>query len=82
MAEARATSGATLEPAATACSHCGFWHQGACLRIKAIEYHSNGTVKRVEYHEPQPIIVGQPDPTLLPAPSEMQATKVLRPSDR
>lgn len=33
------------------CEHCGNWHQGKCPRIKAIEYHENGNVKRVEYHE-------------------------------
>lgn len=26
-------------------------HHGPCPRIKAIEYHPNGTVKRIEYHE-------------------------------
>lgn len=33
------------------CAHCGSPspHQGQCPRIKAIEYHENGTVKRVEY---------------------------------
>ena len=33
------------------CEHCGAWHSfGVCPRVKAIEYHPNGTVKRVEYH--------------------------------
>jgi hypothetical protein len=32
------------------CEHCGMWHSGVCPRIKAIEYHPNGTVKRVGYH--------------------------------
>jgi len=36
------------------CGHCGYGHSGTCPRIKAIEYYANGTVKRVEYHEPQP----------------------------
>lgn len=31
------------------CQHCGMHHQGACPRVKAIEYYSDGTVKRVEY---------------------------------
>jgi hypothetical protein len=34
------------------CQHCGSCHPGACPRIKAMEYHLNGTVKRVEYHSP------------------------------
>lgn len=38
-----------------ACPYCSSpWsaqiHGGACPRIKAIEYHPNGTVKRVELH--------------------------------
>ena len=31
------------------CPHCGNWHSGQCPRIKAIELHPDGTVKRVEY---------------------------------
>jgi hypothetical protein len=27
------------------------FHPGACPRVKAIEYHENGTVKRVELRE-------------------------------
>jgi hypothetical protein len=34
------------------CGHCGFWHQGPCPNVKAIEYHRNGSVKRIEYREP------------------------------
>lgn len=36
------------------CGHCGTMHTGTCHRIKAIEYHENGTIKRVEYHAPLP----------------------------
>lgn len=32
------------------CPHCGYGHTGTCPRIKAVEYHQDGTVKRVEYH--------------------------------
>ena len=35
------------------CGHCGLMHTGPCPRIKAIEYYPDGTVKRVEYREPQ-----------------------------
>ena len=31
------------------CSYCGNHHNGACPKVKAIEYHPNGTVKRVEF---------------------------------
>ena len=44
------------------CQHCGMGHTGACPRVKTIEYHQNGTVKRVEYFEPQPLVVGNTDP--------------------
>lgn len=37
---------------ANTCGHCGMIHGPACPRIRAIEYYENGTVKRVEYHEP------------------------------
>lgn len=33
------------------CEHCGNYHTGTCPRIKAIEYHKNGKIKRVEYHD-------------------------------
>ncbi len=36
------------------CPHCGMGHSGTCPRIRAIEYHPNGTVKRIEFHSPQP----------------------------
>lgn len=31
------------------CEHCGLVHETTCPRIKAIEYHENGIVKRVEF---------------------------------
>lgn len=33
------------------CRHCGYTHIGQCPRIKAIEYHECGAIKRVEYKE-------------------------------
>lgn len=33
------------------CPHCGGSHSGECHRIKAIEYHENGQIKRVEYKD-------------------------------
>lgn len=32
------------------CGYCGAFHAGVCSRVKAIEYHENGMVKRVEFH--------------------------------
>ncbi len=42
------------------CGHCSqpalgsyVFHGGHCPKVKAIEYHPNGTVKRVEFHGEQ-----------------------------
>lgn len=39
------------------CRYCGSTlpHPGICPSVKAIEYHPDGTVKRVEFHGPQPL---------------------------
>ena len=34
------------------CPHCGMGHGAVCPRIKAVEYHADGTIKRVEYFDP------------------------------
>jgi hypothetical protein len=36
------------------CTHCGKIHAGRCPLVKAIEYHENGIVKRVEYFPIKP----------------------------
>ena len=41
------------------CPHCSgngiqTIHGGTCPRIKAIEYHPDGTTKRIEFHELKP----------------------------
>ena len=33
------------------CGYCGKYHQGICPRIKSVEYHDNGTVRRVEFYD-------------------------------
>lgn len=46
----------------TTCPHCGMIHQTTCPRIKAIEYNQDGvTVKRIEFHAPQQVVVGNPE---------------------
>jgi hypothetical protein len=40
----------TIGDSTSMCPHCGVGHIGTCPRIKAIEYHLDGTVKRVEFH--------------------------------
>jgi hypothetical protein len=31
------------------CRWCSGYHSGTCPKVKAIEYHPNGSVKRVEF---------------------------------
>jgi hypothetical protein len=33
------------------CRWCGRWHGPVCPRVQAIEYHPDGTVKRVEFRQ-------------------------------
>lgn len=40
------------------CPHCGTSHDTTCPRIRAIEYHQDGTVKRVEFHTYAPVVTG------------------------
>jgi hypothetical protein len=42
------TTAMTLPP----CAYCNGYHSGTCPRIEAIEYHPNGTVKRIEFKDP------------------------------
>lgn len=36
------------------CPYCSLVHEGTCPRISAIEYHRDGTIKRVEFHDVTP----------------------------
>lgn len=45
------------------CGFCGNFHGKICPSVRAIEYHENGTIKRVEFmrpvdlcHPPQPMV--------------------------
>lgn len=43
------------------CEHCGSVSctKGVCWRIKKIEYQDDGlTIRSIEYHPPQPLVVG------------------------
>lgn len=50
------------------CPYCGLPHAGTCPRVKAIEYHPDGSLKRVEFHQPPPVqitslrdlVIGEP----------------------
>jgi hypothetical protein len=42
-------SSPNLSNVSTACPHCGLYHATTCPLVKAIEYHPNGQVKRVEF---------------------------------
>jgi hypothetical protein len=40
------------------CEFCGQYHpHQTCWRIKEIEYHQNGMIKRVVLHEPKTLIL-------------------------
>ena len=60
------------------CEHCGNYHTGTCPRIKAIEYHKNGKIKRVEYHDMSAASVPfvQSKPWYLP-PYEITSTSLV-----
>jgi hypothetical protein len=47
------------------CPHCGYGHIGTCPKIKAIEYHQDGTVRRIEFHPVAPMVVPADDPVRL-----------------
>lgn len=54
----------------TTCRHCGQHHGPHCPLVKAVEYYPDGSLKRVEYIDAQPIqTVPQPFAPNWPAPS-------------
>jgi hypothetical protein len=42
----------SIVPIQNACGYCGGFHSGTCPRVKSITYHQNGTVAKVEFHDP------------------------------
>lgn len=55
------------------CEFCGLAHGKICPSVRAIEYHANGKVKRVEFMRPvdcHPIslVPMLPPPTIVPQP--------------
>ena len=54
MAGDDATAPGTIQPT---CPHCGFVGHPVtqCPRVAAVEYNTDGTIRRVEYHKPEPI---------------------------
>ena len=50
------TVGVTSAGFGVACPHCGGTHKETCHKIRAIEYYENGTIKRVEFHAPAPVV--------------------------
>lgn len=46
---------ATTAPPPGTCRWCGMIHGPRCYAVAAIEYHPDGTVKRVEFVPPQPV---------------------------
>jgi hypothetical protein len=35
------------------CPHCGCYHSTTCPRVAGIEYNPDGTIKRVDLHNPE-----------------------------
>jgi hypothetical protein len=48
------------------CRYCGpnTFHSGICPRVEEIEYHNDGTVRRVKLRESLPILVPTPPASL------------------
>ena len=42
-------SGTTAGNSYPQCPYCGLYHQGTCPKIESIEYHQNGTVKKITF---------------------------------
>lgn len=42
------------------CRYCGMHHAAKCSLVKAMEYHPDGSLKRVEFYEPtrSPVVGG------------------------
>lgn len=51
----------TASPDPTRCEHCGMFHNTTCPRIRAVEYHECGTIKRVEFHAQSSAVMSDPD---------------------
>lgn len=51
----------------TPCRYCGTYHGVRCPSVAAIEYHPDGTVRRVEFVQPLAAVVG-PGSQILPQP--------------
>lgn len=50
--KAEATSyGVTAADKPLGCPYCGMIHATTCWRVKAIEYHPDGSIKRVELRD-------------------------------
>lgn len=46
----------TMTPLPAACRWCGFAHGPRCPAVAAMEFHPDGTLKRVEFVQPPPLI--------------------------
>ena len=59
------------------CPHCGSNHNtnAQCPKIKAIEYHENGTIKRVEYFAPKDYMPSRTIPNGVYPPYEITSSE-------
>ena len=40
----------------TQCYYCGLYHDDVCGRVESIEYHPNGTVRKITFHADAPVV--------------------------
>lgn len=61
------------------CCYCHQIHVGKCPLVKALEYHPDGTMKRVEFYAPNdyaPALFANPGPAASPFPLDHRATQI------
>lgn len=46
----------------TPCEHCHQIHQHPCPWVAAYEYHPDGTLKRIEFRAPAPLVAAASEP--------------------
>jgi len=64
ISASRPTTGSTGSNDPVRCQWCGTFHSTKCHLVKAVEFHPDGSVKRVEFYEPPPLAATYVEPGL------------------
>lgn len=56
MPASAASAGVVISNQQASCRWCGFFHGARCPQVAALEFSPDGTVKRVEFVAPQPMV--------------------------